>query len=63
MKINIHRSNEHRIFAGVIGGLSEKYGWDVTLARVIFVLLAVTPIFPGVIAYLVLWLLMKDPID
>ncbi|MFC6180818.1 PspC domain-containing protein [Lactiplantibacillus daowaiensis] len=62
MKINIHRSNRNRVFAGVIGGIADHYGWNADLARVIYVLISLTP-FPGLIGYLVLWLLMKDPID
>ncbi|GAF35164.1 PspC domain-containing protein [Lentilactobacillus farraginis] len=61
MKINIHRSKNNRVIAGVIGGLSEKYDWNPFLARVVFVLLAFTPFFPGIIAYLILMILMKDP--
>ena len=52
MKIDIHRSATDRVIAGVIGGI----------ARLLFVVLAITPMFPGIIAYLILWLLMKDPI-
>ncbi|TLQ20970.1 PspC domain-containing protein [Lentilactobacillus parafarraginis] len=61
MKVNIYRSKEHRVIAGVIGGLSEYYNWNLTVARLIFLLLALTPLFPGIIVYLVLWLLMKKP--
>lgn len=51
---NIHRSLNNRVIAGVIGGLAEHWGWNPTLARIIFVLLAITPAFPGLIAYLIL---------
>ncbi|MFC6200807.1 PspC domain-containing protein [Lactiplantibacillus nangangensis] len=63
MKINIHRSRNDRVIAGVIGGIAEHFDWNTNLTRIIFVILAVTPMFPGIIAYLVLWLLMKDPIE
>ncbi|AVK64163.1 PspC domain-containing protein [Lactobacillus sp. CBA3606] len=63
MKINIHRSNQNRVIAGVIGGIATRYDWNANLARLIFIVLAITPMFPGLIAYLILWLLMKDPID
>ncbi|CAJ1227505.1 PspC domain-containing protein [Levilactobacillus zymae] len=58
---NIHRSLNNRVIAGVIGGLAEHWGWNPTLARIIFVLLAITPAFPGLIAYLILWMIMGDP--
>jgi len=61
MKINIRRSASNRVFAGVLGGLAEHYNWSANVTRLLFIVLAVTPMFPGIIAYLVLWLLMKDP--
>jgi len=63
MKINIHRSQNDRVIAGVIGGIAERFDWNANLARLIFVILAITPMVPGIIAYLVLWLIMKDPIE
>jgi len=63
MKINIHRSRDNRVIAGVISGIAERFDWNANLARLIFVILAITPMFPGIIAYLVLWLIMKDPIE
>jgi len=61
MKINIRRSASNRVFAGVLGGLAEHYNWSANVTRLLFIVLTVTPMFPGIIAYLVLWLLMKDP--
>ncbi|WP_268913186.1 PspC domain-containing protein [Lentilactobacillus sp. SPB1-3] len=61
MKINIHRSSSNRLLAGVIGGISEHFNWNANLVRILFVLLAITPMFPGIIVYLILWILMGDP--
>ncbi|MQS52031.1 PspC domain-containing protein [Companilactobacillus mishanensis] len=61
MHIPIKRSKNNKIFAGVVAGISEHFGWNVALARVIWVLLALTPAVPGIIAYLLFWLLMEDP--
>lgn len=58
---SIHRSRNDRVFAGVIGGIAEHFDWNSNIARVIFVLLAITPVFPGLIAYLILWMIMGDP--
>jgi len=58
---NIHRSASNRVFAGVIGGLAEHFDWNVGIALVLFVVLAITPAFPGIIAYLILWMIMGDP--
>ncbi|EHO48563.1 PspC domain-containing protein [Lentilactobacillus kisonensis] len=61
MKLNIHRSKDDRIIGGVLGGLSEHFNWNATLVRILFVILGLTPIVPGIIIYLVLWILMADP--
>ncbi|MCH5464292.1 PspC domain-containing protein [Levilactobacillus tujiorum] len=58
---NIHRSLNNRVFAGVIGGIADHFDWNANIARLIFVLLAITPMFPGLIAYLILWMIMGDP--
>ena len=41
-------------------GLANQYGWDVTLIRVITVLLAVFTFPVGLIAYLLLWLMVPE---
>jgi phage shock protein C len=46
--------------AGVCLGLAMRYGWDVTLTRVIAVLLAVAAFPFGIIAYLLLWVMMPQ---
>ncbi|WP_125764537.1 PspC domain-containing protein [Companilactobacillus hulinensis] len=60
MHIPIKRSYSNRVFAGVIGGIAEHYGWNTAIARVLYVLLSMTPL-PGILVYLVLWMLMEDP--
>ncbi|KRM88554.1 PspC domain-containing protein [Liquorilactobacillus vini] len=59
MHIPIKRSKTNRVFAGVLGGIAEKYDWDPTVLRVIWVILTLTP-FPGLIVYLLFWLLMEN---
>jgi phage shock protein C len=55
----LHRSREHRIIAGVCGGIADFVGWDPTLVRILYVLVSVLSAgFPGLIVYLLLWLLM-----
>jgi phage shock protein PspC (stress-responsive transcriptional regulator) len=46
--------------AGVCQGLANQYGWDVTLVRVIAVLLGVFAFPLGLIAYLSFRLLVPD---
>ncbi|UQS81549.1 PspC domain-containing protein [Bombilactobacillus folatiphilus] len=58
MHISIRRSSRNRVVAGVLGGLAVHFDWNANLLRIIWVLLTLTP-FPGLIIYLILWLIMK----
>jgi len=60
MHISIRRSKSDRVIGGVIGGLCEHFEWNSTIARVLWVIVSLTP-FPGIIGYLVLWMLMESP--
>ena len=47
------------MIGGVCGGLAEWLEWDPTLVRVAFVLVSlVSAAFPGILVYIVLWMLM-----
>lgn len=49
------------MIAGVIGGIARRFGWSSTLLRIVFVLLSiVSAAFPGILVYLVLWLVMPE---
>jgi phage shock protein C len=49
-----------RKLAGVCRGLANQYGWDVTLIRVIAVLLAIL-VFPiGEVAYVLFWVMVPE---
>ena len=55
----LYRSNRHNMIAGVMGGIAERFGWNVTLLRIIFVVVScMSAAFPGILVYLVLWLLI-----
>jgi len=55
----LHLSNRHRIIAGVCGGLAEWLGWSPTWVRILYVLVSVlSAAFPGIVVYLVLWLVV-----
>ncbi|MCP4203988.1 MAG: PspC domain-containing protein [bacterium] len=57
----LKRSRRHRIIAGVCGGLAEWLGWDVTLVRVLYVLVSIFSAgFPGILAYIILWVVMPE---
>lgn len=49
-----------QVVSGTLGGIAERFGWDPTWVRVIYVVLTlVTLIVPGVLLYLLLALIMK----
>jgi phage shock protein C len=50
--------------AGVCAGFARYFGVDVTLVRVLWVVITVFPLpFFGVVAYIVAWIVMpKDPV-
>ena len=52
----LYRNNDDSIIAGVCGGLADYFEIDVTLVRVIFVLLLIGG-GSGFLIYLVLWLI------
>ena len=57
----LRRSRRHRMIGGVVGGLAEYFGIDPTLARVAYVILSILSIaFPGILVYLVCWLIIPD---
>ncbi|UCE85297.1 MAG: PspC domain-containing protein [Deltaproteobacteria bacterium] len=58
-RAGLQRSREHRILAGVLGGIAEWLGWRPAVVRILFVVGSIaSAAFPGIIVYLVLWLLM-----
>jgi phage shock protein PspC (stress-responsive transcriptional regulator) len=52
----LRRSRRHKLIAGVCGGIAEWVGWNPGLVRIVYVVLAVFPLVPGLLVYLVLWL-------
>ena len=50
------------MLAGVCAGIAEYLGWDITLVRVVYLLLSLfTAAFPGLIVYLLLCIVMPNP--
>ncbi|MGE8684335.1 MAG: PspC domain-containing protein [Acinetobacter sp.] len=57
--IGLYRSNRSNMIAGVMGGIAERFGWNANLLRIIFVFVScLSAAFPGILVYLVLWLVM-----
>lgn len=57
------RSREHRMIAGVVGGMADYLGMSPGLLRVIYVIGSIaSAAFPGTLVYLLLWaVLPKAP--
>ena len=61
----LYRSRRNSIIAGVCGGIAEWLGWSPTWVRVLFVVISILSVaFPGIIVYIVLWVVMpNNPVD
>lgn len=57
----LHRSRDDRMIAGVVGGTARWLGWNSTVLRIVFVLVSIlSAAFPGILVYLLAWLLMPE---
>ena len=57
----LSRSLDDRMIAGVMGGIARRYGWSPTALRIIYVVGSILSAgFPGILVYLVLWLLIPN---
>ena len=53
--------SSNKVLAGVCGGIAEFFGLDITLVRVLYVLLSFfSAAFPGLLLYIILMLLMPE---
>ena len=58
--VGLYRSNRQNMIAGVMGGIAERFGWNANLLRIIFVIISImSAAFPGILVYLVLWLICR----
>lgn len=58
MTKRLFRSND-RMLGGVCAGLAEYVGWDPTLVRIAYIVLSiVSAAFPGLLVYLILWIII-----
>ncbi|KAA8921542.1 MULTISPECIES: PspC domain-containing protein [Xanthomonas] len=61
---SLSRSLNDRMIAGVMGGIAHRFGWNATLLRVLYVVGSiVSAAFPGMLVYLILWLLIPNEAD
>ena len=53
------RSRRHRLIAGVCGGIAEYLDVDVTVVRILYILVSIlSAAFPGILAYIILMFVM-----
>jgi phage shock protein C len=57
------RSRKGRMVAGICAGIADYYGLDVTLVRLIVVVVSVITGGTGVLAYLAAWMIIPDEGD
>ena len=57
----LRRSRSDKMIAGVIGGIARYFGFDSTTARIVYVVLSVISVaFPGILIYILLWVIMPQ---
>lgn len=59
------RDDRHKVFGGVLAGLAQYLGWDVTVLRVLVVVLALSVIrfdlfWPFILVYMILWMVIPS---
>ena len=55
----IARDNRNGMIGGVCAGLARHFGWSVTGTRVVYVLASlISAAFPGILVYIILWLVL-----
>ena len=60
MRRRIYRSRDRRWLAGVAGGMADYSGIPVALIRLIWILLLLPGGVPGVVPYVICWLLIPE---
>jgi phage shock protein C len=59
-KKKLYRSQTQRMLGGVCGGLSEYFGWDVSLIRILWVIGTVISYGAGILAYVVMLIVFPE---
>ena len=55
----LYKTDEGSVFGGVCAGISEVYGWDVSIVRLVTLLLLFAAGVP-IIVYIIMWLVLPD---
>ena len=60
----LSRPRSDRVVAGVCAGIARRFDWNLTVTRILYVVLSLaSAAFPGILFYLLLWLLMPESDD
>ena len=60
MSKKLYRSRADKKIAGVCGGLAEYFNIDPVIVRIGFVILLLPGGFPGLLPYIILWLIVPE---
>ncbi len=61
MNQTLNRTHSDKVIGGVCGGIAKYLGWDPAIVRLLYVLISIfSAAFPGIIVYIVLWLVMPE---
>ncbi|MFC2124310.1 PspC domain-containing protein [Bacteroidota bacterium] len=56
--------SRNKVIAGVCGGLANFLGWDTALVRLLYLIISIiSAAFPGVLVYIILWIVMPEEKD
>lgn len=59
--VKLHRSRQHRMIGGVMGGIAEYLGWSPMITRLLFFILSTaSAAVPGILIYIILWVVMPN---
>lgn len=62
MAKRLYRSQKDKVIAGVCGGVAEYFNIDPVIIRVITVLLLLPGGLPGIVPYIIMWIIIpKKP--
>lgn len=56
----LYRSKTNRKIAGICGGIGEYFDVDPTIVRIIFIILLLPGGLPGLLPYIILWVIVPD---
>ncbi len=54
--MKLERSRNHRLIAGVCGGVADELGWSPILVRILYIVIP----FLGIPLYIILWIIMPS---